>query len=1132
MPPSLPEAIGKYTIERFIESGGMGDVYLARDPALDRAVAIKFLREGFDNQEMRERFEREARAAGRLSHPNIVTIYEFGIFDGRPFIAMEFVRGEPLSKLIRRRESIPLVRKLEMMEGLCSGLAHAHKTGMVHRDIKPANLMVDDDGGPLKILDFGIVRMAGSGLTSHGVLVGTINYMSPEQITGRGTIDLRSDVFAVGAVLHEVFTYQRAFPGEMTDVLYKIVHAQPESAATLSPGLDPGIVRAIDQCLEKTPERRYQDLGVLRRELARIRQRLELEESETYGHTALTHAPAEGSGVARESSERLATGRRSRARRSRRRHHPRRRRPRRRRRRRPPIAPAGPRRPPPISRAPNGPRKKPVSSWNARPRSRRGSRPNASSKSGRSRNGRSGRGSPASGRRRNRRASSASRRSASGPNRRAPSRPGSSRRSRSRPAGAGAARQGAGRGSRTRARRARAARTGPPRGSARAREQAEKDRAEAQRKAEAEAKRQAEARREQRQRDLAQAQKDVAAGRFAEAAGLLRPWAAESAGDAAFATVLKQAEAGVAKLEAERRAQEELNRQIASASELVVRQDFAGASRVVQAILAAHPNHPAARNLEREIARGVEQRARAAAVVERARALFDASPGEAMELLERFTPAHGLVDSALAEMRERHAARERERLRREKQAQRQQQIAALTAQAGALVRNRAVQGGAAALLVLVVLDRLVELDLPAEADRAGDRRPGRGRVRRRRRRADSRPGPTAVTGPRPSRPPAETPRRRRPRSTPARRRRRQRRRSPAFRPSRPARPGHDQSEDRPASRRRTAARRARRLRAVSSRPLGPPGRGRRAAGGATPKPESRPGQRRRRTEPTPETPRDTAKVTAPPAGADLVEIAEAEIRRWIAEYTVAYQRQDEAQVRSMNPASTFRAAQYKPATVTFSNVDIQPREDGQSAVLQADVQYQFGFSRGDPQTTSAQIAWRMRKTPNGWVSRIGRSASCGASALGGAPSFVDVDGDEQRPAGDEEHDHRQDRGAVRVGERHRRREQQRPEDAGELLEHREEPEELGGPILRDQAGEHRSAQRLAAALHQADQRREHHEIARRRHAEAEHADHACRARASRGSPAWRRPSTPRAPNRNAAGTPMNCTSSSAPIRLP
>ena len=563
MPPSLPEAIGKYTIERFIESGGMGDVYLARDPALDRAVAIKFLREGFDNQEMRERFEREARAAGRLSHPNIVTIYEFGIFDGRPFIAMEFVRGEPLSKLIRRREPIPLVRKLEMMEGLCSGLAHAHKTGMVHRDIKPANLMVDNDGGPLKILDFGIVRMAGSGLTSHGVLVGTINYMSPEQITGRGTIDLRSDVFAVGAVLHEVFTYQRAFPGEMTDVLYKIVHAQPESAATLSPGLDPGIVRAIDQCLEKTPERRYQDLGVLRRELARIRQRLELEESETYGHSALTHAPAEGSGVALQPSERLPpdaglghaaavdatlTSRR--------------RRPRRRRRRRPPIAPAAPRRPPRISRARNGPRRKRASSWSARPRSRRGSRPSASSRSGRSRNGPSGRGSPASGRQAEQ--ARLERQHAE----RVRAEQARAEQARIEQARQEQARLEQARLDKARAEEAERARVERERleqarleEARQAREQAEKERAEAQRKAEAEAKRQAEARREQRQRDLAQAQKDVAAGRFAEAAGLLRPWAAESAGDAAFAAVLKQAEAGLAKLEAERRAQEELNRQ-------------------------------------------------------------------------------------------------------------------------------------------------------------------------------------------------------------------------------------------------------------------------------------------------------------------------------------------------------------------------------------------------------------------------------------------------------------------------------------------------------------------------------------------------------------------------------------------
>ena len=549
MPPSLPEAIGKYTIERFIESGGMGDVYLARDPALDRAVAIKFLREGFDNQEMRERFEREARAAGRLSHPNIVTIYEFGIFDGRPFIAMEFVRGEPLSKLIRRREPIPLVRKLEMMEGLCSGLAHAHKTGMVHRDIKPANLMVDNDGGPLKILDFGIVRMAGSGLTSHGVLVGTINYMSPEQITGRGTIDLRSDVFAVGAVLHEVFTYQRAFPGEMTDVLYKIVHAQPESAATLSPGLDPGVVRAIDQCLEKTPERRYQDLGVLRRELARIRQRLELEETDGSGHTALTlRQPKDPSSHASRPSGAHRT----------------------------PVsgtpAPSTP--PSPSSRpsAPSGPPQTPGSdrarraaeaaadlaraqraAEEARLELERESEEQARLEAERLEQERQEQERAERARLARERAQAEQARLERQQAERVRAEQARAEQARIEQARQDQARLEQARLDKARAEEAEHARVERERQeqarleeARKAREQAERERAEAQRKAEAEAKRQAEARREQRQRDLTQAQKDVAAGRFAEAAGLLRPWSAESAGDATFAAVLEQAEAGVA----------------------------------------------------------------------------------------------------------------------------------------------------------------------------------------------------------------------------------------------------------------------------------------------------------------------------------------------------------------------------------------------------------------------------------------------------------------------------------------------------------------------------------------------------------------------------------------------------------
>ena len=252
MPPSLPEVIGKYTIERFIESGGMGDVYLARDPSLDRLVAIKFLREGFDNEEMRERFEREARAAGRLSHPNIVTIYEFGEFDGRPFIAMEFVRGEPLAELIRRREPMPLVRKLEMMEGLCAGLAHAHRAGIVHRDIKPANLMVDLEGG-VKVLDFGIVRSPDRAYPPrrprrHRQL----HVAGADRRRARGRRSPQRRVRRRRGVVRAVLLPARV-PGQMADVLYKIVHDSPEPLPRFCPGLDPAIVRAVYKCLERDP---------------------------------------------------------------------------------------------------------------------------------------------------------------------------------------------------------------------------------------------------------------------------------------------------------------------------------------------------------------------------------------------------------------------------------------------------------------------------------------------------------------------------------------------------------------------------------------------------------------------------------------------------------------------------------------------------------------------------------------------------------------------------------------------------------------------------------------------------------------------------------------------------------------
>src|ERR1700730_15561367 len=167
----------------------MGTVYLARDPPLARLVAIKVLSGDFDNEDLRERFSREARSVSRLRHPNIVTIFEYGDFTGQPFIAMEYVSGESWAELIRRRAPVPLFRKLRMMEELCAGMAYAHRARIVHRDIKPGNIMVDAENNLIKILDFGIARNLESSAPVTQV-VGTPSYMSPEQTSGQ-RVDLR-----------------------------------------------------------------------------------------------------------------------------------------------------------------------------------------------------------------------------------------------------------------------------------------------------------------------------------------------------------------------------------------------------------------------------------------------------------------------------------------------------------------------------------------------------------------------------------------------------------------------------------------------------------------------------------------------------------------------------------------------------------------------------------------------------------------------------------------------------------------------------------------------------------------------------------------------------------------------------
>ncbi|MCU0256508.1 MAG: protein kinase [Vicinamibacterales bacterium] len=271
---TAPTVIGRYQVVRRLGTGGMGSVFLALDPDLDRHVAIKLVKDDLtDDPELRERFSREARSAARLRHPNIVTVFDIGEHEGRPFIAMEYVPGESLSDIVKRKGPLDLGRVLGWMESLCSGLSHAHRSGIVHRDIKPANMMVDAEG-TLKIVDFGIARLADSHMTREGVLVGTINYMAPEQILGAAA-DHRADVFAVGAVFFELLSFQKAFPGTIADGLFtRICHDAPPPLDQVCPGLDPGIVAVVYRALDKDPARRYHDLAGAAREIAAIRTRL------------------------------------------------------------------------------------------------------------------------------------------------------------------------------------------------------------------------------------------------------------------------------------------------------------------------------------------------------------------------------------------------------------------------------------------------------------------------------------------------------------------------------------------------------------------------------------------------------------------------------------------------------------------------------------------------------------------------------------------------------------------------------------------------------------------------------------------------------------------------------------------
>ena len=266
-----PRTIGRYEVIERVGRGGMGVLYRGRDPVLDREVAIKVMAGDFTADESaRTRFYREARASARLQHRNIVTIFEFAEDNGTPYISMEFLRGMSLSQRMQSGPPLTLVQKLDIITQLLTGLHYAHEQGIVHRDVKPANIWLLEDG-TVKLLDFGIAKIAASTMTSAGSVLGSAFYMAPEQVTGR-EVDGRADIFAAGVVLYELITTHRPFEGESpTVVMMKIVNEEPQPITKFVSDLPPALVAAVMKALNREPARRFPHAGDFGAELRLLR---------------------------------------------------------------------------------------------------------------------------------------------------------------------------------------------------------------------------------------------------------------------------------------------------------------------------------------------------------------------------------------------------------------------------------------------------------------------------------------------------------------------------------------------------------------------------------------------------------------------------------------------------------------------------------------------------------------------------------------------------------------------------------------------------------------------------------------------------------------------------------------------
>jgi serine/threonine-protein kinase len=264
--------LGRYQVEKELGKGAMGVVYLGRDPKINRVVAIKTmaLSQEFDEDELadvKERFFREAETAGRLNHPNIVTIFDAGEEHDLAYISMEFLKGKDLVPQTKPNALLPLPQVASIVARVAEALAYAHRNNVVHRDIKPANIMYEPESDQVKVTDFGIARITDSSKTKTGMVLGTPSYMSPEQLAGK-KIDGRSDLFSLGVTLYQLCCGRLPFVGEsMAQLMFKIANEAHEDIAALLPDIPPALAAVIDRALCKDVEQRYQNGDDMARDL-------------------------------------------------------------------------------------------------------------------------------------------------------------------------------------------------------------------------------------------------------------------------------------------------------------------------------------------------------------------------------------------------------------------------------------------------------------------------------------------------------------------------------------------------------------------------------------------------------------------------------------------------------------------------------------------------------------------------------------------------------------------------------------------------------------------------------------------------------------------------------------------------